>query len=159
VKTSDGSISYHPCLVSVKCWDSIQLTDMKNAHQKMEDYLTNHRPGGRKNDKSTTAFCLLLVIGTSDTSMTVPKQQGSFPHKDTYITVVVPSGDKFEINKTIENMAGASHIAELLASHSFAYAEKNHEKALQSKAKKDYKELGKRLLEDKQKLLQDHKNE
>jgi len=140
---------------------------MKVAVEKMKKYLANHRTDGKDKNKSTTALCLLLVIGTSgkddasDTSATsdtsdntATQRQGSFPNEDSYISVVVPSKDKFEINQTIVAMAGASHISELLASHSFAYAETNNKKALRNKANMDYHALGQRLLEDKQKLLQ-----
>jgi hypothetical protein len=48
-------------------------------------------------------------------------------------------------------MAGPSHISELLASHSFAYTEKE-KMALRRTAKPEYKTLGVMLLEDKQKL-------
>jgi hypothetical protein len=47
-------------------------------------------------------------------------------------------------------MAGASHISELLASHSFAYTEETN--ALRCTATKEYKDLGGRLLKDKQEL-------
>ena len=51
-KNSDDTISYHPCLVSVKWWDSINNSEMKKAVDKMRDYLehivqteiSRHRP-------------------------------------------------------------------------------------------------------------------
>jgi hypothetical protein len=123
----------------------------------MEEYLKKYR---KADDKSTSALCLLLVIGRSTTPEDSPEkspdkspeklpvQKGSFPHEDTYITVVVPSTDRFEINKTIANMAGTSHVSELLASHSFAHAE-NNKSALRVTAKATYHELGQSLLADK----------
>ena len=153
VKTECGTTSCHPCLVSVKCWDSIDFSDMVIALTSMEEYLKKYR---KADDKSTSALCLLLVIGRSTTPEDSPEkspeklpvQKGSFPHEDTYITVVVPSTDRFEINKTIANMAGTSHVSELLASHSFAHAE-NNKSALRVTAKATYHELGQSLLADK----------
>jgi hypothetical protein len=76
-----GMICYHPCLVSVKCWDSITQSDMESALTSMGDYLQAHRP----NDvKSTSALCLLIVIGTYSIPETfvLPQKVGSFPNTD-----------------------------------------------------------------------------
>lgn len=146
---AQGATSYHPCLVSVKCWDSITFAHMDNALNKMKGYLQECRPN---EDKSTSALCLLFVIGSSTIPDTRPARKGSFPREDAFITIVVPSRDMFGVNETIQNMAGASHISELLASHSFAYAEENIERALRVTATAMYRDLGKSLLGDKQKL-------
>jgi hypothetical protein len=151
VKTNGGAISYHPCLVSVKCWENIGRSDMDSALTRMRGYLEDRRTD---DDKSTKALCLLLVIGTSSIPKELPKCQGSFPKEDTYISVVMPSSDKFGINQTIATMAGASHISELLASHSFAYAEKN-ESALRATATEAYHKLGRSLLKDKKEIWED----
>ena len=152
-KVKTGVISYHPCLVNVKCWDSIALSEMKNAQDSMRDYVQKHRS---KEDKSTTALCLLIVIGTSRVPRKSPESEESFPTEDTYISIVVPSRDKFEVNTTIQNMAGPSHISELLASHSFAFAEKS-EDALRETAKEAYHRIGNKLLEDKHHLWETQK--
>jgi hypothetical protein len=159
VKTECGTISYHPCLVSVKSWDAIDSSDMESELSSMREYLEDYR--STNDNRSTSALCLLLVIGTSTGSS--PKKQpaeqgqGSFPHEDTYISIVVPPSDRFAINKTIGNMAGASNISELVASHSFAFAETN-ENALRGAATKSYHELGQRLLEDKKQLWRNYYN-
>jgi hypothetical protein len=144
---AESKTSFHPCLVSVKCWDAIRLKDMEDARTSMKKYLEEFR---LKGDKSTTALCLLLVIGTSRSPETLPTNEGIFPTDDSFISILVPSSDKFGVNTTITNMAGPSHISELLASHSFAYTER--EDALRCTAKPEYTNLGKRLLKDKQVL-------
>ena len=113
--------SFHPCLVSVKCWDAIGPEGMEDARTSMKDYLKEFRLEG---DESTSALCLLLVIGSSRSPMTLPTNEGIFPTDDSFISILVPSSDKFGVNTTIQNMAGPSHLSELLASHSFAYTEK-----------------------------------
>ena len=115
----------------------------------LEDYCSNK-------DQSTTALCLLIVIGTSRVPRKSPESEGSFPTEDTYISIVVPSWDKFEVNTTIQNMAGPSHISELLASHSFAFAEKS-EDALRETAIEAYHRIGNKLLEDKHHLWETQK--
>ena len=92
------------------------------------------------------------MIGASSSPKDLPQRQGTFPNEDAYISIVVPSKDKFGVNEAIKNMACASHISELLASHSFAYGEKN-ESALRVTATETYHELGRSLLNDKQQLL------
>ena len=83
------------------------------------------------------ALCLLIVIGTSRPPRNLPEDKRTFPTEDSFISIVVPSSDKFGVTTTIQNMAGASHVSELLDSHSFAHAEK-HENALRSTAAQEY---------------------
>ena len=122
---------------------------MENERTNMKNYLKENRSN---EDKSTTALCLLIVIGTSHGPYHLPADEGIFPTEDTYISIVVPSRDKFGVTKTIENMAGESHMSELLASHSFAHTENNNERALRNTAVARYREVGKSLLGDKHQL-------
>ena len=94
-----------------------------------------------------------MVIGTSIVPAKLPDSEGSFPTEDTFITIVVPKNDMFGVNNEIQKMASVSPISELIASHSFAFAEKN-DTALRLTATKPYRNLGNRLLADKQKLGQ-----
>ena len=56
---SKNKISYHPCLVSVKCWDSIGFSRMVKARDSMKAYLEEHRSN---KDQSTTAFVYWLWL-------------------------------------------------------------------------------------------------
>ena len=87
----DGKVAYHPCLVSAKCWDSIEPGELKCAQTSMRAYLQDRAKDRRTDDdddQGAPALCLLLVIGTSSSPMTAPQSEGTFPHEDAYISIV-----------------------------------------------------------------------
>lgn len=144
VKIVGTGISYLPTLVSIKCWDAIGTSDMKDAVQDMKEYLRGYR-----DDVNVKALCILIVIGSQQVGEK-PGDEGVFPQDDAYVTVVVPPLDRFGVTEAIVATATASARAEVLASHSFAHVEDPMYNALRASTKAEDRAFGDALIADQQ---------
>ncbi|KAL3913234.1 MAG: hypothetical protein SGILL_006570 [Bacillariaceae sp.] len=118
IKVSQGeSVQFHPCLVSVKCWSSMNTAEMNTALTAMKTYVEGYREEG-----GPTALCILLLIGCQCPG-TPPPTVGCFPSHDTYTTVVVPRKDPFGLNEKVIASVLGTEQAEILQSHAFAHVE------------------------------------
>lgn len=136
--TGKNNPSYHPLLVSVKnyasvdncnvtAWVSIMKTSLRNMRKK---------PGSTEN----AAFCLLLLVGCSQPPE--PKADdlcsgslGEFPNQDIYRFVAVPDSDSFGISQAVRELGFMSERSELYSSHPFLREEESASGTLRSGSK------------------------
>ena len=90
------------------------------------------------------ALCLLILIGAEDEPRDIPEEYdcdnlGSFPDEDTFRMIVLPKNDPFGISQAVCGVNSAQAMAEVYASHPFAYGEKSDDPKGALRAKSDDK--------------------
>jgi hypothetical protein len=133
--------TYHPLLVSVKCWKEFKSDQIDLSIEEMKILLCRVRTGEDINAKSKyassvyleskelpklAALCLLVVIG-ADSMGIVEKYNandlGAFPKTDEFRVVVVPRNDPFHISQSIVSTTDTQEMSEIYVSHSCAYGD------------------------------------
>lgn len=126
---SDNKSSYHPLLVSVKCWQRMTSSHISKAMTKMENLLTEIRETQKEGEEMKPALCLLVTIGTEfDKNIPteyIEEKLDSFPDKDTYRLISITDKDQFGISTALTESCTAGIVAEIYSSHAFAYGEDN----------------------------------
>jgi hypothetical protein len=124
VTSSDGEITYHPLLVSVKCRRMYPL-EIESSFNDVKKLLKNVR---KKQPNHINALCLLVVIGKTPTKNVYDVDDlGDFPHEDTYRLISVPANDPFDISKNVLQTTEAHEVAEIYASYPFLYTRQPHQ--------------------------------
>ena len=143
ITTKDNGSTFHPCLVSVKCWSSMNGPEMQNTLESMKKYVNDYREGS-----TPSVLGILVVIGCQNPGKP-PSTEGFFPSQDTYTTVVVPKHDMFGLNATLIDSVVGTEEAEILQSHSFAHVKDyKYFSLLRSTRKKSNDRLVQSILND-----------
>jgi hypothetical protein len=137
----EGDATYHPLLVSVKCWKEFKSDQIDLSIEKMKVLLCRVRTGEDINARSKyartvyleskelpklAALCLLVVIGAGSVGIVEDynaNDLGAFPKTDEFRVVVVPHNDPFHISRSIVSTTDTQEISEIYASHSCAYGD------------------------------------
>mmetsp|Transcript_27500 Transcript_27500/g.38850 ORF Transcript_27500/g.38850 Transcript_27500/m.38850 type:complete len:207 (+) Transcript_27500:714-1334(+) len=118
----DGSVSYHPLLVSVKNWWTVVTSNVYDWKTDMEKLLKDMR-GENKSNKTPAACCLIFLVGCHKPPDLDNNQFGTtlenFPQEDFYRFICIPEKDKFGVTNAIVELGCASEVAEVYASHAF----------------------------------------
>jgi hypothetical protein len=124
VTSSDGEITYHPLLVSVKC-RRMYPTEIESLFNDVKNLLEDVRKKQRNHIK---ALCLLVVIGKTPKKNAYDVDDlGNFPHEDIYRLISVPANDPFDISKNVLQTTEAHEVAEIYASYPFLYTKQPHQ--------------------------------
>ncbi len=143
----NGKTSYHPMLVSVKCWMPMSQARIDEAMNNMQALLHEIRSknGNVRQAQTKTlavappvsecppALGLLVLLGAQhdDEATTSPlklqdfvsPELGNFPYEDAFRMISVPADDSFGISAALHGMTTVHEMAEVFSSHAFVYGE------------------------------------
>ncbi len=129
----NGKTSYHPMLVSVKCWMPMSQAPIDEAMNNMQALLYEIRSKNANVSECPSALGLLVLLGAQhdDEANTIPlklqdfdsPELGNFPYEDAFRMISVPTDDSFGISAALHGMTTVHEMAEVFSSHAFVYGE------------------------------------